>query len=61
MTVRDLIEQLQRFAAQDLKGGDMEVVLFDRFGDREMRIDADNDRFDFEVTRGDGQVVVEFD
>ncbi len=60
MTVRDLIEQLQRFAAQDLKGGDMEVVLFDRLEGVEYDVNADENRFDFELTRGDGQVVVEF-
>lgn len=60
MTIRDLIDQLERFAAQDPEGGGMEVVLFDRDSEAEFRVDPEADRFDFEVLRGDGRVVIEF-
>ena len=60
MTIRDLIDQLQRFAAEDLKGGDMEVVLYDRLEHVEYTVNPDENRFDFELLRGDGEIVIEF-
>lgn len=60
MTVKELIAELQRFAAQDVKGGDMEVILFDKTAEEEYRVDPDADNFGFEVLRGEGQVVIEF-
>jgi hypothetical protein len=59
MTINEMIQDLQRIAAADLRGGDAEVVLFDRSNERELRVDPDADRFDFELLRGDG-VVIEF-
>jgi hypothetical protein len=60
MTINDLIHQLQQFAAQDLKGGDATVKLFDRRTDSEFVVNPDDDVFEFEVLRGDGEVVIEF-
>jgi hypothetical protein len=61
MTINDFIQQVQHLAAQDLKGGDAELVLWDRTNDRELRVNPDADVFDFELTRGDGELVIEFD
>lgn len=60
MTIRDMIALLTQFAAQDLKGADAEVVLWDRTSQVELQVRPDNDQYDFEVLRGDGQVVIEF-
>lgn len=55
MKVKDLIQELQHF------NGDDEVVLFDRSDERELRVDPDAGTFEFEITRGDHEVVFEFD
>lgn len=60
MKLKDFIQQVQEIAAHDLKGGDMEVILFDRTEGRELRVDIDADVADFEIMRGDGEIVIEF-
>ena len=40
---------------------DPELVLYDRLGDRTMKLDADADVWDFELTRGQNEIVIEFD
>lgn len=60
MMVKDLINELQRMAAQDLKGGDAEVILYDTNSDIEYHADPDSEDWDFEVLRGDGEIVIEF-
>jgi len=61
MTIRELIQDLQRIADSNPLGGDAEVTLFDRSGQRTLRVDPGTDTFDFEVMRGDGEAVIEFD
>jgi hypothetical protein len=60
MKIKELIQELHRFAENDLAGGDMELVLFDHSTGREFRVDVDSDVHDFEVLRGEAQVVIEF-
>jgi len=60
MTIGEAIQQLQEFAARDLKGADAELVLFDRSTSEVHRTNPDADVFDFEILRGSGEVVIEF-
>ena len=60
MKLSEFIQQAQQMAAQtDIP--DPELVLYDRFGDRTMKLDADADVWDFELTRGQNEIVIEFD
>ncbi len=54
MKLRDAIQ----LANGDL---DFEIVLFDRFGHRELRVDPDADSWGYEMTRGEKEIVLEFD
>ena len=58
MKLKDAIAQLQQFA--DRMGDDAEFALYDRHADAMLSVDPDADRFDFEILRGEGEVVVEF-
>lgn len=60
MTVRELIQDLERMVAAADGDDSAEVVLYDRTTDRELRVQPDDDRFDFEVLRGDDGPVIEF-
>jgi len=40
--------------------GDPEVILFDRATETELRVDPDADVFDYEILRGDREIVIEF-
>lgn len=58
MKIKDVIEDLQRFA--DRVGEDAEFILYDRTEDKELRTDVEDDDWDFEILCGDNQVVIEF-
>ena len=60
MKLSEFIQQAQQMAAQtDIP--DPALVLYDRLGDRTMKLDADADVWDFELTRGQNEIVIEFD
>lgn len=59
MKLSEMIRDMQQLAST--MDADPEVILFDRFGDREMKLDPDSDTFDFQIMRGDAQIVIEFD
>jgi hypothetical protein len=60
MTVRDAINQLEQFAEQ--VGDDAGFKLYDRswVSPREYVVDPDDDKWEFEILRGDHEVVIEF-
>ena len=64
MKIRDAIQVMQQLADQLPSGLDAEFKLV-RLGPSgtadELVIDADNDVFDFQILRGDDEVVIEFD
>lgn len=59
MKIRDLMKDLQDFADRMPSGQDAEVILYDRATQKELRVDPDTERFDFEVLRGDDEVCIE--
>jgi len=60
MTINDAIQIMQQLADACDAGLDSELVLFDRSDEREIRVDLNADVHDFEFTRGDGEIVIEF-
>jgi len=61
MKIRDAIQIMHQLADATDAGLDSELILFDRSDEREIRVDLDADKHDFEFTRGDDEVVIEFD
>jgi hypothetical protein len=59
MRLRDAINQLEQFAQQ--MGDDAEFGIYDRDNDVRYEVDPDYDVFEFEILRGDNEVVIEFD
>ena len=59
MKIKDVIADLERMAAQSDKGLDMELVLWDRDSGRTFRNDGEQ-VWDYEITRGDLEIVIEF-
>lgn len=61
MLLSDAIKQLQAFAAQ--LPADAKFELYDRTEDRAVVVeqDAEDEIWDFEILRGENEVVIEFD
>lgn len=59
MKIKDVIKDLEQLAAQTEKGLDAELVLYDRDSGRTFRNDGEQ-VWDFEILRGDLEIVVEF-
>lgn len=58
MLLTDAIAQLQRFAEQ--LPSDARFELFDKDAERTLRADPDTEQWEFEILRGDKEVVIEF-
>jgi hypothetical protein len=58
MKLSDAITQLQQFAAK--MGPDAEFALWSRDEDRMFQVDPDTEVWEFEILRGDNEVVIEF-
>jgi hypothetical protein len=60
MKVRDAIQQLEQFLERPGRE-DAELVLFNRTTEETLRVDPDADVWDFDLTDGVHEIVVEFD
>jgi hypothetical protein len=59
MNIRDAIQQLEQFAARPGREN-AELVLFNRETEETLRVRPDWDIFDFEITDGGDEIVIEF-
>lgn len=60
MKLSEFIAQAQSIASRT-HVPDPEIVLYDRFGERTLKLDPEADTWDFEMTHGYNEIVLEFD
>lgn len=60
MKLSEFVQMLEHLAASMPDCDDPEVGLYDRDREVTLVVDPDGDRFEFEVTRGDAEILIEF-